>query len=139
MRAAVTRIEVQGAIVVDESGVDIAALPVRKAEVVLDIGVAGIAQRRRFEVADGVIPVFGVERTLACREVRIHAPGLVVFGARRHSALDADRAQRRQREQRAASRPDGAPPHRLATCMRASRTSARSVPALRVSSASLEK
>ena len=49
VRAAMTRVQLQGALVVLERGVQIAGVAIRIAEIVLDIGIARVAQRCRGE------------------------------------------------------------------------------------------
>ena len=65
MRAAVTRTERERALIVPESGIQLAGVAVGVTEVVLDIGIARVAQRCRGERRDGRTPLLGFDRLLA--------------------------------------------------------------------------
>src|SRR5262245_22602032 len=65
MRAAVTRTERERALIMPESGIELAGVAVGVTEVVLNIGIARVAQRCRGERRDGRTPLLGFDRLLA--------------------------------------------------------------------------
>jgi hypothetical protein len=65
MRATVTRTECERALIMPESGIELAGVAVGVTEVALDVGIARIAQRCRGERRDGRTPLLGFDRLLA--------------------------------------------------------------------------
>jgi hypothetical protein len=71
VRAAVTRIEGQRPLIVVHCRIELPQPAIGIAEVVLDIGIAGVAETRIRERRDRSFPVTGADRSLACREIGI--------------------------------------------------------------------
>src|SRR5947209_135184 len=80
VRAAMPGIELQRPLVVLEGEIELPALSVRVAEVVLDVRVARVAQRCRGQPLDGESPVPCVNRILAGRVVRVETLGRRIVG-----------------------------------------------------------
>src|SRR5262245_9242394 len=68
---AMTSIEQQGLLVMLHCRPRLTQSAIGIADVVLDVGVARVAQRRELERGDRAVPILGDQRLLACREVRI--------------------------------------------------------------------
>src|SRR4030095_16403123 len=69
--AAVPWVQLERAPVVLERVVELADIPVGETEVVLEIRVVRVSQRRLAEAASGFRPVFAIERFLASGVVRV--------------------------------------------------------------------
>jgi hypothetical protein len=94
VRTAVPRIEPQRLVLMGEGGSEIAGVAVGEAEIVLDVGVAGVASRCRGEQRDRTRPVRALDRALALGIVGIAARAAFLLGrvgTRRRR--DAGRAQ----------------------------------------------
>src|SRR5207247_8487077 len=100
--AAVARVELERSLVVFERGVELTEMPVREPEVVLQVGVLGVAQRGLPESLDRFGPVLALVRQLAGRVVGVAGRRLglglrrVREGRRRH-ADDGGHGHRRSR------------------------------------------
>ena len=138
VRATMTWVQLQGPLIVLEGAVHLAGVAICVAEVVLDIGVARIAQRRGGEGADGGGPVSGVDGRTAGREVGIDGGARILghgVGESRHRPPRHQTEQQGGDDRTTFTRVD----HWLATRLRASCSSDRSLSALRVRRASLSK
>ena len=71
VRATVPRIEGQGLLIVLHCRIELPQPAIGIAEVVLDIGIAGVAETRIRERLDRSFPVTGADRSFACREIGI--------------------------------------------------------------------
>ncbi len=71
VRAAVPGVELERALVMLEREVELTRVPVGVAEIVLDIGIAGVAERRRGKRLDRGAPVLRLDRLFARGVVRI--------------------------------------------------------------------
>ena len=71
VRAAVPRIEGQSLLIMPHRRIELPQTAIGVAEVVLDIGIAGVAKAGGRERLDRPFPVAGPDRSLACREIRI--------------------------------------------------------------------
>ena len=71
VRAAVPGVELERAPVMLEREVELTRVPVGVAEIVLDIGIAGVAERRRGKRLDRGAPVLRLDRLFARGVVRI--------------------------------------------------------------------
>src|SRR5260221_1821802 len=129
MGTAVPRVELQRALVVLERQVELARVTVSIAEVVLDVGIARVAQRSRRQQSDCAAPVLCLDGLLAAGVVGVELEFVFLGGIR----LRANGAGQRERERQPAQ-----PAHhhfRARYCF-ISRSSARSPSALRVRRAS---
>ena len=78
--AAVARVELQRALIVPEGAIELASIAIGVAEIVLDVSIARVAQRRRGEQRDGPWPILGVDRLLARCIIRVELDGAgIVF------------------------------------------------------------
>src|SRR4029453_3454200 len=78
--AAVAWVELQRALIVPEGEIELAGVAISVAEIVLDVSIARVAQRRRVERLDRRRPILGVDRLLTRCVIRIelHGCGIVV-------------------------------------------------------------
>lgn len=131
-------IELQRALIVRESQLELAALAVGVAEVVLDVGVAGVTEGDRGKRPDRGIPVLGRDGRFSGRVLRVELSLLRRLVGR----VGAGRA--RQQGEAEAEQDDGnldadRVAYLLASRCFASRSSGRSPSAYRVSRASFSK
>src|SRR5438477_4043089 len=136
--AAVTRVELQRALVVLEGEIQLAGVAIRVAEVVLDVGVARVPQRGGGERPNGRGPVLRLDGGSACGEVGIDGRARVLDGGvgDRRRRQRGHEPEQRGGDDRTTITPDD---HWAATRRLASCSSGRSLSALRVSRASLSK
>jgi hypothetical protein len=76
VRAAMSRVEYQGLLVMSHRLIELPQTPISVAEVVQIIGVAVIAQHWGCKRLDGTDPVIGNDRPLACGEIDRAPPNL---------------------------------------------------------------
>src|SRR5262245_38814924 len=100
---AMARVELERLLVVREGRLELAALAIRVAEVVLDVRVAGVAERGGGERPDRTVPVLGADGRLPCRIVRIEPAFLRLFLTR------IGEARARPDDQAEREPPDGEP------------------------------
>src|SRR5262245_19558262 len=139
--AAMAGVELERLLIVREGRLELAALPIGIAEVILDVRVAGVAKRGRGERPDRAGPVLGGDGRLPRRIVRIEPSflGLLVVCIRKARARLEDKAEREQARGEQVRDLDADHAYRLASRCFSSRSSDRSPSALRVSLASFSK
>src|SRR5215510_7090199 len=140
--AAMARVELERLLVVREGRLELAALAIGVAEVVLDVRVAGVAERGRGKRPDRAVPVLGRDGRLPCRIVRIEPAFFRLFLARigEARARPEDQAEREHSDgETSGGVPDPHHDYLLASRCFTSRSSDRSPSAFRVSFASFSK
>src|SRR5258707_2583871 len=117
VRASVPRIEPQRLLIMSHRWIDLPQTAIGVTKIVLNIGIAGVAERCRRECVDGAIPVAGEDRSLTGCEIRIERRPIRRFRHRRHGRADRPRFGR-------GDRPDTALPARADVAARSCRAAA---------------
>src|SRR5262245_7830481 len=141
VRAAMAGVELERLLIVREGRLELAALPIGIAEIILDVRVAGVAERGGGEQPDRAVPVLGGDGRLPRRVVRVEPAflGLLVVGIGEARARPEEQAEREQASGEQVRDLDAGHVYRLARRCFSSRSSDRSPSAFRVSFASFSK
>src|SRR5262245_47384949 len=126
--AAMAGVELERLLIVGEGRLELAALPIRIAEVILNVRVARVAERRGGEGPDRAVPVLGGDGRLARRVVRVESPflGLLVVRIGEARARPEEKAEREQADAEQVRDLEADHAYRLASRCFISRSSERS-------------
>jgi hypothetical protein len=94
VRASVPRIEHQRLLIMSHRRIDLPQTAIGVTKIVLNIGIAGVAEPGRRECIDGAIPVAGDNRSLTGCETRIERRPIRSLHHRSHSRADRPRFDR---------------------------------------------
>jgi hypothetical protein len=140
--AAMARVELERLLVVREGRLELAALAIGVAEVILDIRVTRVAERGRGKRPDRAVPVLGRDSRLPRRIVRIEPAFFRLVLARIREArarLEGKTEREHPDAEQSGGDPDAHHDYLLASRCFISRSSDRSPSAFRVSFASFSK